>query len=345
MPQVLMLTLVELDRDPRARRAAAAAASRGISVESGSLRLTPGGAARSPARGVLSAELRGLFRLVRLAVRTWRLVRTAAGKQATVVHAHDLDTLLAAWIIARRLKARVVYDAHELYTGFDRNPPRVWLSIATRIEGALARRSDAVLTVSDGIADELVRRLRLKRRPSVVLNCPPIEEFDLETHRRPPRAIYQAAVGPGRFMDDLPEVQGVEMHARVLGETSAPGHVTLHDAVSPNELIAALQPFDLGLVIDRLDTDNARLALPNKLFDYLMAGLAVVVPDAPAMAELVEREGVGRVYAPGGLADVVAELAGDLPTLENMRRRARAVAVERYNAEAQRPLLYEAWGL
>jgi len=63
------------------------------------------------------------------------------------------------------------------------------------------------------------------------------------------------------------------------------------------------------------------------------------------MARLVEREGVGRTYAPGRLGAVLAELAADRPAVEAMRRRARAAAVERYNAEAQRPVIYEAWGL
>ena len=94
-----------------------------------------------------------------------------------------------------------------------------------------------------------------------------------------------------------------------------------------------------------LARENARLALPNKLFEYLMAGLAVVVPEAPAMASLVKREGVGRTFRPGRLGDVLKELAADRAAVEAMRRRARAVAVERYNAEAQRPALYAAWGL
>ena len=261
------------------------------------------------------------------------------------MHAHDLDTLPAAWLLARRRKARLVYDAHELYTGFDRDPPRLWLAVAGRLEGALARRAAAVVTVSDEIADELARRHRLARRPLVVLNCPPSEEVELALHDGPLRAIYQAAVGPGRDLDDLPDVTGVELHARVLGASSAPAHVTMHDPVEPDALIGALVPFDVGLVIDRPETENARLALPNKLFEYLMAGLAVVVPDVPAMARLVEREGVGRTYAPGRLGAVLAELAADRPAVEEMRRRARAAAVERYNAEAQRPALYEAWGL
>ena len=345
--RLVALTLTEPERDPRARRAAAIASASGLRVASISLqsRARPQRSSRPAGHGLVERELRGVLRLVRTLSRTWSLSRHGRRSGPDIVHAHDLDTLPAGWLLARRRNARLVYDAHELYTGFDRDPPRLWLAVARRLEGAFARRAAAVVTVSDEIADELQRRHRLTRRPLVVLNCPPTEEAAVTAHEGPLRAIYQAAVGPGRDLGDLRAVPGVELHARVLGATSAPPHVTLHEPVAPDALISALAAFDVGLVIDRPETENARLALPNKLFEYLMAGLAVVVPDVPAMARLVEREGVGRTYAPGGLGTVLAELAADRPAVEEMRRRARAAAVERYNAEAQRPALYAAWGI
>jgi len=289
---------------------------------------------------------RGSARLLRSAQRSARILSSSGRvSEGNVIHAHDLDTLPAGWLIARRCNARLVYDAHELYTGFDRDPPRVWLWAISRLEGALARRADAVVTVSEPIAEELQRRHHLPRKPFVVLNAPPLEEIQLEPHQGPLRAVYQAAAGPGRHLEDLPDVPGVDVFARVLGATAAPAHVTLLDPVPPDELVRSLVPFDIGLVIDRPETENARLALPNKLFEYLMAGLAVVVPDVPAMRALVERERVGVTYAPGELGDTLTALAQDRPAVEKMRVRARAAAAERYNAEAQRPALYAAWGI
>lgn len=344
MPGVVMLAILPLRDDPRARRAAEAAECANVPVEG----LAVGAPRRrTTRRRRLPRELRGLARLTRLAIVTGvlasRRVRSASG--VTVVHAHDLDTLPAGWLLARRHRARLVYDAHELYTGFDLDPPRLWLASVRRLEGLLARRADAVVTVSDPIADELVERLRLAKRPYVVLNAPPVEGGDVESHAGRLRVIYQAAVGPGRHIEDLPVLDDVELFARVLGATAAPPHVTSLVPVPPNELVSALASFDVGLVIDRPETENTRLALPNKLFEYLMAGLAVVVPSRTVMAELVEREGVGTAFEPGQLGDTLRSLAENRVVVEEMRRRARAAAVERYNAEAQRPALFAAWGL
>jgi len=341
MTRIVNLTVGDPSLDPRARRVADAAREAGVTLVSVGLG-TAHASARSPR---LPRELRGAARLARTARRTVALLRKTRHLAADIVHTHDLDALVAGWVLSRRRGARLVYDAHELYTGFDADPPRLWLALARRLEGSIARRAGAVVTVSDEIADELARRYRLERKPIVVLNCPATDAGEPETHTGPLRAIYQAAAGPGRDLHDLPAVDGVELHARVLGRLPAPSYVTLHEPVPPDDLVSALRPFDIGLVIDRPETDNSRLALPNKLFEYLMAGLAVVVPDVPAMAQLVQREGIGRTYEPGRLGEVLAELAQSRAQVEGMRQRARQAALERYNAEAQRPALLAAWGL
>jgi glycosyltransferase involved in cell wall biosynthesis len=66
------------------------------------------------------------------------------------------------------------------------------------------------------------------------------------------------------------------------------------------------------------------------------------------MAPLVEGEALGLTYEPGrpdALAAALVELAADRPRLDGMRRRARELALERFNAEEQRHGLEAAWGL
>ena len=355
MTRLAILTVLPPARDPRARRATTVAQSAGLGVVHVHARRDE----RSPMPASLAArttggwarELRGLVRVVRLALTTVTLLLAARPLRADAVHANDLDTLPAGYLIARRRRARLVYDAHELYSGFEADPPRLWGRLSRALEGALARRADAVVTVSEPIAGELSRRLRLRLPPVVVLNCPPLEAVGVDPRPgRPVRAIYQAAVGPGRMLEDVVEAARiapeVDVTVRLLGGEGVPlPGIRVEPAVPPERLVAALAPYDIGLVIDRPLTDNARLALPNKLFEYLMAGLAVAVPQAPAMAALVEEHGVGIVYEHGGLGAALRRLAADREELDAMRRRARELAVTRFNAEAQAPALHRAWGL
>ena len=129
--------------------------------------------------------------------------------------------------------------------------------------------------------------------------------------------------------------------------------VAVAEPVEPTRLVEALAGFDVGLVINRPLTRNDELVFPNKLFEYLMAGLAVVVPALPGLVPLVEGERIegeriGLTYEPGRperLGAALAELAADRARLVEMRRRARRLALERFNAEAQREPLVRALGL
>lgn len=387
MTRLLVLTAAELTRDPRARRASLEARRRGLDVvglcvgegEAIALdgvevirvaggrvsnALRSAGLSGTPRRRPLVRELRGLFRLLRLFATTSRLARR--GKtlgRFDVVHANDLDTLPAGWLVARRGGSRLVYDSHEIYADQEPDPPRLFRRVALTIERALARRADAVITVSEPIAVELQRTLGLTRPVIAWLNCPERSDVEPEPPRSGPlRAVYQGAMGPGRSLGDLLEAaahaEGVELTLRVVGvdaksldaEIAARGlddRVRLEPPVPPDRLVEALQGYDVGLVINRPVTRNDELVFPNKLFEYLMAGLAVVVPRLPGLA-LVEAEAIGVTFEPARpdlLGRALAELALDRPALEAMRRRARALALDRLNAESQRQQLATAWGI
>jgi SAM-dependent methyltransferase len=123
--------------------------------------------------------------------------------------------------------------------------------------------------------------------------------------------------------------------------------VRVVEPVEPTALVRALVGFDVGLVINRPLTRNDELVLPNKLFDYLMAGLAVVAPRLPGLAPLVEREQVGVLYEPGrpeSLGRVLGELAADRDRVSALGRNARRLALDRYNAEAQAELVRSVLG-
>jgi glycosyltransferase involved in cell wall biosynthesis len=348
--RLLMLTAGQPASDPRARRAAAAAKDAGYEVVSIGASRGPTGPAR-----VRSRAIRGLGRVWRLAAATLALTR--AGRRAgpfDVVHAHDFATLPAGRLLARG-STRLVYDAHEVYADQEPDAPRLQRTLVRLLEGPLARLADAVITVSEPIAKELGDTLGLERKPIVVLSCPPRSELVVaERGDGPLLALYQGAMGPGRPLEDLlvaaEHAEGVRLTVRVIGADPTAlddPRVEVAEPVAPERLVEAAAKFHVGLVINRPVTRNDELVLPNKLFEYLMAGLAVVVPRLPGLAPLVEGEAIGLTYEPGRpdlLGAALMKLARDPKRLDEMRQRARRLAIERFNAESQVPALLEAWG-
>lgn len=388
MPRLLLLTPAEITRDPRARRAAQAAITRGVGVVAVSGQISGEAPVSLPGVDVIRVgrrgqthpawmlgssgrrdppalrELRGVVRVLRLGWRTWQLVRGGrAWGRADVVHANDFATLPAGYLLAREHSSRLVYDAHELYAAFEPDPPRLATVLAERLEGVLARRAEAVVTVSDALAEELARRFRLRARPFVVLNAPALVETGPEPPSDGPlRAIYQGAFGPGRTLDDLiaaarrapsvaltlrvPRTSPDELRTALVGH--AVPNVDVEDPVGPDAVVPALAGFDVGILFDRPLTRNAELGLPNKLFEYLMAGLAVVAPRLEGFASIVDDAGVGVTVPPGrpeAVGEELERLAHDRAAVRAMGERARELARTRFNAERQAEALVRAWSL
>jgi len=124
--------------------------------------------------------------------------------------------------------------------------------------------------------------------------------------------------------------------------------VFMVEPVPMADLVEAAREADIGVVPYTACTPCNAYALPNKLFEYLMAGLAVVAPRLPGLTPLVEGERVGLTFEPGradSLAAVLEQLASDGRLLAELRQRARQAALDRYNAPEQARELVAAWGL
>lgn len=250
-----------------------------------------------------------------------------------IIHAHDLGPLAAAVRLARRWpgpaeRPRVVYDSHELYveqqTSWTRRERLLW-----RIhERRWIRHADLVITVSPGIASELQRRYTLAIEPTVVLNSPPTNAPDWPSDVRSdagiprtlPLAVYVGTVKPGRGVEHLVpalahgdwhvalvgagssrHVEGIIHEARHLGQAS---RVHVLDAVPAATLPGYLATADVGVHPMERTCLNHELALPNKLFDYLFAGLPVAVSNLSEMATLVKDHRLGTTFDPADPADV-----------------------------------------
>jgi glycosyltransferase involved in cell wall biosynthesis len=113
-------------------------------------------------------------------------------------------------------------------------------------------------------------------------------------------------------------------------ELGAADRTHFHPPVALTELLSYTTQADVGVSLLEDTCDNHRLALPNKLFEYLAAGLPVVVSDLPEMRRLVFERQVGWVTDPGDPADIARALVeatgsrGD----ESLENRVRVAAAE-----------------
>jgi glycosyltransferase involved in cell wall biosynthesis len=333
---VAMLLHKSVQFDSRVRREASALAAAGHRVTVLELAAVPGG------RAVLEGfERRSClppawmrrhlpFHLYRLAFLA-SFVRWQVRLRPDVIHAHDAAMLLPGILGARLTSARLVYDSHELATSVPYRE-RAWALFVQAVEHLLVPRCAAVITVSDGIARELRRRYGLARDPTVVRNVTALQvrgrgglrvRLGIDTDAQ--LVLHQGAPAPARgcevLLDAIQRLPGA--HLAFLGDPE-PGYgevlrqgirargleerVTLLASVPLEDLLAHTAEADVGVTLLQDTCANHRLALPNKLFEYIAAGVPVVASELPEMRSLIERHGVGWCVPPGDPAALAEAL-------------------------------------
>jgi len=273
-----------------------------------------------------------------------------------VIHANDVLALPAAIHAAKRTGARVLFDAHEYSP--ERLPRRTMLRALARplyrwLLATYGPRADAMVTVGPALAERYLAEFGL--RAGVVRNCPPYQ--DLPLHATDPghiRLIHHGVAMPARQLERMIDVvarcdarwhlcfvllddgsRHVDALARY-AERRAPGRVAFRDPVPPDRIAATLNAeADVGLFLLPPVDFSYRMALPNKLFEFIMAGLAVAIGPSPEMARVVEEHGcgvIGHDFEPASLADRLNRLTE--ADIDAFKRRS-LVAARTLNAEGE----------
>ena len=349
-----MLLQKTVEHDARVRREARALAGAGHDLTIAHLPAEPGGpsveqdgyrlSSASPRPWVRRQLPAGLYRLA--AVRN--LIAAARRDSPDVVHAHDVAMLVPGFIAARLAGARLVYDSHELATGVPYRS-RAWGWLVAIIERLLVRRCDQVITVSDGIAARLQERYGLERPVTVVRNVadPPSSDtggeprLDLRSTLGlgdRPLVLHQGAIAQDRGCENLvAAISMVEADLVFLGAEGAQAErlrasvdragtgdrIHFLPPAPLEQLLAITAQADVGVSLLEDTCENHRLALPNKVFDYVAAGVPVVVSALPELERLVAAHGIGWTVDPSDPASVAAGLRVALEARgdEGLRRR------------------------
>jgi len=273
--------------------------------------------------------------------------------------ANDLDTLLPNYLVSKIKGLPLVYDSHEYFTGVPeiQNRPLVkwvWKSI----ERLIFPHLKYVITVSDSIADKYENEYNT--RPLTVRNCSPdcrhINKFShdeigvddghlllilqgngINIDRGGEELIkavsitektFLLIVGSGDSMYDLKKsVQDLKISDRV----------RFIDRVPWAELMRYTKSADIGLSLDKNTNQNYRFSLPNKLFDYLGAGIPVIAGDLPEVSRIISENNCGTIVSevtPERISEAIRELLNNPEKLSLMKKNA-SLASEKLTWETE----------
>ena len=254
--------------------------------------------------------------------------------KATLLVSNDLDTLLANYLASNFKSIKLVYDTHEYFTEVPElveNPTKqkIWL----KLEKWIFPKLKNVYTVNESIAK--IYSEKYKVPVHVIRNIAPnfvyldnksrkdlglpqdkfiiiIQGSGINKRRGAEEAVdamnyienaLLLIIGSGDVLDELKlKVEKQQLTEKVLFLPKMPY----------TEMMQYTMNADLGLAIDHTDSLNHKLALPNKLFDYIQAEIPVLATEIVEIEKIIEKYKIGFILheelTASFLADKISEI-------------------------------------
>ena len=284
-------------------------------------------------------------------------------ERPSLIVAHSVGTLLSAKLASAQAKVPLIYDCHELET-MATIESRVVKLIFSVIERLLIRNVNAVIVVNDSIADWYENEYGF--RPYVLKAYPDARWQSVDSDKTKFRSkfgipeddiifLYQGLLSKGRRVEQLIDVfeqAASDRHLVFMGygeleplvreAASRCSRIHFHEAVPPDQLLHYTTSADVGISgVENICLSNY-YALPNKIMEYIHAGIAVLSPDFPEMRKVVIENKCGWVHEES--TDSIRTQVNNLTKAEIAEKAANSVVARlSLTWESQEHVLIEAY--
>jgi glycosyltransferase involved in cell wall biosynthesis len=245
---------------------------------------------------------------------------------------NDLDTLPACFFASKIKTIELVYDSHELFSEGPELQGRKFVQSFWRIlEDFFLPKVEKAYTVSQSIVefydDKYQNKMGLIRNIPLKKDVLEVEEVVFPTTNK--TILYQGVLNPGRglkpmikalkFIDDLDLIVigygkvEEELKAFVVKEKMTE-RVHFLGRIARDKLFNYTKKATLGMVLEEPLGLSFQYSLPNKLFDYIHAGIPIVAGNLPEISRIIKEHKVGVLvddYQPKTIAKVIKNLLND----------------------------------
>lgn len=262
-----------------------------------------------------------------------------------ILVANDLDTLLASFIASKLKRIPLVYDSHEYFTGVPELKGRPFVTMIWKIiERNIFPHLDYIMTVSDSIADQY--KIEYDKRPAVIRNCS-VSSDGIPSHRTNESGtgtgnmilIFQGGGinidrGGEELLNAIAITEGVDLIIIGSGDQfdalkqysvkmNLAHRIKFISRLPWNEMMRLTKAADVGLTLDKDTNLNYRFSLPNKLFDYISAGIPVIASGVPEARKIVEEYECGIIVptvTPGEISKAIIKLRDNRDLLTRLKQ-------------------------
>ena len=228
--------------------------------------------------------------------------------RAPVIWSNDLDTLLPSYLVSQLRSNVLIYDTHEYYTGVPELLDRpIIRSFWVSLERWILPKIKFGLTVSDSVAQRYQKEYGINL--TTIRNIPAISAQQNSTAATnyplplTPFIIYQGVLNKDRGLEELIiAMQWLENYSLVIigkgdleqslkqlvNELNLSARIVFLGLLKPSELRMVTPKALVGVSIEKPSNPNYIMCLPNKLFDYIQAGIPVVAYPHPEIKNIID---------------------------------------------------------
>ena len=248
----------------------------------------------------------------------------------SMVNIHCLE-FLPLLLIAKIFKIKIIYDPHELETEKS-NLKGLRKKMSKWLEHLLIKKVDQIFVVSEHIADWYEKVYNIIR-PTVIYNAPreayinKTNYFKDTFYLRDDQiiALYQGELVAGRGVDILLESFKKNINDKIVivfmgygaleieiqSASKSYKNIFFHKAVPADVVLKYTASADIGIALIQNTCLSYNFCMPNKLFEYAMADLHVIVSNLKEMSEFVKKNQMGavvEVYTASSLNETIERL-------------------------------------
>ena len=265
--------------------------------------------------------------------------------RANLFLSNDLDTILPNYFVSKLKSCHLVFDSHEYYTEtpelVDRpKVQKVW----KKIEGFVVPKLDEMITVCDSIADLFREKYGVKVH--VIRNIPPRKALppkgDKQVLGLPTDKHLLVLQGSGiniqrgaeelvhamTFLDDsfLMIIGGgdvLPILKQMVKDLKISDRVRFFPRMPYQQMMAYTQLAELGFCLDKDTNLNYRFSLPNKLFDFIQAGVPIVASHLTEIEKIIRKYDLGLFienHEPETIATTIKDALSDAERYECWKR-------------------------
>ncbi len=262
-------------------------------------------------------------------------------RKVDILVANDLDTLLANYLVSRIRKVTLIYDSHEYFTGVPeiQNRPfvrKVWQTI----EKWIFPKLEHIYTVNQSIAriyEEkynvnvgIVRNVSCKWNRSG--NCSrnqlglPANRFivilqgsGINIDRGAEEAVLSMQYLDNTILMIIGDGDIVKNLKQMVSEQGLQSKVMFMEKVPYNILMNFTCAADVGITLDKDTNLNYKYSLPNKLFDYIQAGVPVLASKVVEVENIIKSYNIGDIidnHNPEHIASKLKNMFSDMDRMQ-----------------------------